>query len=79
VAEITFQNMWKRYPDGFEAVKDMSLEVGDGEFMILVGPSGSGKSTGEQRHAGRDPRAGAGHLPGQALRPEQRRLTDLSR
>ena len=40
MAEITFQNVWKRYPDGFEAVKDMNLEIGDGEFMILVGPSG---------------------------------------
>ena len=30
MAEITFQNVWKRYPDGFEAVKDMSLEIGDG-------------------------------------------------
>ena len=45
MAEITFQNVWKRYPDGFEAVKDMNLEIGDGEFMILVGPSGCGKST----------------------------------
>ena len=43
MAEITFQNVWKRYPDGFEAVKDMNLEIGDGEFMILVGPSGCGK------------------------------------
>jgi multiple sugar transport system ATP-binding protein len=40
VAEIGFDKVWKRYPDGFEAVKDMSLEIGDGEFMILVGPSG---------------------------------------
>jgi multiple sugar transport system ATP-binding protein len=52
VAEITFQNVWKRYPDGFEAVKDMNLEVGDGEFMILVGPSGCGKSTALRMVAG---------------------------
>jgi len=52
VAEITFQNIWKRYPDGFEAVKDMSLQVGDGEFMILVGPSGCGKSTALRMVAG---------------------------
>jgi multiple sugar transport system ATP-binding protein len=52
MAEITFQNVWKRYPDGFEAVKDMSLEVGDGEFMILVGPSGCGKSTALRMVAG---------------------------
>src|ERR671918_1483736 len=52
MAEITFQNVWKRYPDGFEAVKDMNLEIGDGEFMILVGPSGCGKSTALRMIAG---------------------------
>jgi multiple sugar transport system ATP-binding protein len=52
MAEITFQNVWKRYPDGFEAVKDMNLEVRDGEFMILVGPSGCGKSTALRMVAG---------------------------
>lgn len=45
VATISFEHVTKRYPDGFEAVKDMNLEIADGEFMILVGPSGSGKST----------------------------------
>jgi multiple sugar transport system ATP-binding protein len=38
LAEITFNEVWKRYPDGFEAVKDMNLDIRDGEFMILVGP-----------------------------------------
>jgi multiple sugar transport system ATP-binding protein len=52
MAEITFQNIWKRYPDGFEAVKDMNLEIKDGEFMILVGPSGCGKSTALRMVAG---------------------------
>jgi multiple sugar transport system ATP-binding protein len=52
MAEITFRGVWKRYPDGFEAVKDMNLEVGDGEFMILVGPSGCGKSTALRMIAG---------------------------
>src|SRR5919112_2878829 len=52
MAEIRFQNVWKRYPDGFEAVKDMNLEIGDGEFMILVGPSGCGKSTALRMVAG---------------------------
>ncbi len=45
MAEIEFQDIWKRYPDGFEAVKHFSLDVPDGELMILVGPSGCGKST----------------------------------
>src|ERR671932_111653 len=52
MAEITFNGIWKRYPDGFEAVKDMNLEIGDGEFMILVGPSGCGKSTALRMIAG---------------------------
>jgi multiple sugar transport system ATP-binding protein len=52
VAEITFNDVWKRYPDGFEAVKEMNLEVRDGEFMILVGPSGCGKSTALRMIAG---------------------------
>ena len=52
MAEITFNEVWKRYPDGFEAVKDMNLEVRDGEFMILVGPSGCGKSTALRMIAG---------------------------
>src|SRR5437588_130723 len=40
MSEIALEHITKRYPDGFEAVKDMNLEVADGEFMILVGPSG---------------------------------------
>src|SRR3954469_1285416 len=52
MAEITFNGVWKRYPDGFEAVKDMNLTVADGEFMILVGPSGCGKTTALRMVAG---------------------------
>ncbi len=45
MAEITMKNIVKKYGDGFPAVNDVSLDVADGEFMILVGPSGCGKST----------------------------------
>jgi multiple sugar transport system ATP-binding protein len=52
MAEIKLQDVTKRYADGTEAVKKMSLEIKDGEFMILVGPSGCGKSTALRMIAG---------------------------
>jgi multiple sugar transport system ATP-binding protein len=52
MAQITLNGVTKRYPDGTEAVKHMDLDVGDGEFMILVGPSGCGKSTALRMIAG---------------------------
>jgi multiple sugar transport system ATP-binding protein len=52
VAEITLENITKRYPDGYEAVRDMNLHIDDGEFVILVGPSGCGKSTALRMVAG---------------------------
>src|SRR5918999_937955 len=52
MAEIQLREVTKRYPDGTEAVKQVSLEIGDGEFMILVGPSGCGKSTALRMIAG---------------------------
>ena len=45
MAEITLDNVTKRFPDGALAVDKISLDIADGEFVILVGPSGCGKST----------------------------------
>jgi multiple sugar transport system ATP-binding protein len=45
MAAIDMRNIVKKYGDGFPAVNDISIDVQDGEFMILVGPSGCGKST----------------------------------
>jgi multiple sugar transport system ATP-binding protein len=52
MAEIELRGLTKRYPDGTEGVKKLDLEIGDGEFMILVGPSGCGKSTALRMVAG---------------------------
>jgi cell division transport system ATP-binding protein len=45
MAEVILEHVNKVYPNGFEAVKDLNLEVAEGELMVLVGPSGSGKTT----------------------------------
>src|SRR3954471_24200059 len=52
MAGIELQQVTKRYPDGTEGVKTLDLDIGDGEFMILVGPSGCGKSTALRMVAG---------------------------
>ncbi len=52
MAAIAFEAVQKRYPDGFEAVKDLDLAIADGEFLVLVGPSGCGKSTALRMIAG---------------------------
>jgi multiple sugar transport system ATP-binding protein len=52
MAEITLDKLTKRYPDGTEAVKQIDLDIADGEFLILVGPSGCGKSTALRMIAG---------------------------
>ncbi|MCY7402910.1 MAG: sn-glycerol-3-phosphate ABC transporter ATP-binding protein UgpC [Nocardioides sp.] len=45
MSEIELRNLVKKYGDGFPAVNDVSMDIRDGELMILVGPSGCGKST----------------------------------
>jgi multiple sugar transport system ATP-binding protein len=52
MAEIVLDGVTKRYPDGTEAVKQLDLDIADGEFLILVGPSGCGKSTALRMIAG---------------------------
>src|SRR5215510_3406292 len=51
MATVTFENVNKMYGD-FRAVSDLNLEIGDGEFMVLVGPSGCGKTTSLRMIAG---------------------------
>jgi multiple sugar transport system ATP-binding protein len=52
MATVSLEQISKTYPNGFRAVKDLDLQVGDGEFMVLVGPSGCGKTTALRMVAG---------------------------
>ena len=52
MAELVLDQVDKVYDNGFHAVKDLSLEVADGEFLVLVGPSGCGKTTALRMIAG---------------------------
>ena len=45
MVSVRYEKVTKRYDDGTEAVKELDLEVSDGEFLVLLGPSGCGKST----------------------------------
>jgi len=51
MARVVFDHVWKRYGNN-AVVEDLTLEVPDGEFVVLVGPSGSGKSTALRMLAG---------------------------
>src|SRR4051812_9265457 len=52
MAEIILDHVEKSYPGGVQAIEDLSLDVKEGEFMVLVGPSGCGKSTALRSIAG---------------------------
>ena len=52
MAEIILDDLWKVFPDGTEAVRGLDLDIGSGEFVVLVGPSGCGKTTALRLVAG---------------------------
>ena len=52
MAEVVLDKVNKQYENGFHAVKDLDIDIADGEFLVLVGPSGCGKSTALRMVAG---------------------------
>ena len=52
MATVSLEGINKVYENGFHAVKDLSVDIADGEFMVLVGPSGCGKTTALRMVAG---------------------------
>ena len=52
MATVSLDNVNKVYPNGYHAIHDLSLDIIDGEFLVLVGPSGCGKSTALRMIAG---------------------------
>jgi len=52
VATVSLEQITKVYPNGVEAVRELDLEVAEGEFLVLVGPSGCGKTTALRMVAG---------------------------
>jgi multiple sugar transport system ATP-binding protein len=79
MADIVLDRVGKKYPDGFEAVKDLNLEIADGEFMILVGPSGCGKSTALNMIAGlEDITSGELRIGGEVVNQKAPRDRDIA-
>jgi multiple sugar transport system ATP-binding protein len=52
MADIVLDKLAKRFPNGFEALKGLSLEIAEAELLVLVGPSGCGKTTALRMVAG---------------------------
>ena len=52
MADVSFKDVDKVYDNGVQAVFDLTLDVHDGEFLVLVGPSGCGKTTALRMVAG---------------------------
>ncbi len=72
MAKVVLDGLDKVYPDGTQAVSGLDLEIGDGEFVILVGPSGCGKSTALRMVAGLE------EISGGDLYIGEKRVNDLS-
>src|SRR3954449_12829851 len=79
MADIVLDKVSKVYGDGYTAVKNLDLEIGDGEFMILVGPSGCGKSTALNMIAGlEDISSGELRIGGEVVNKKAPRDRDIA-
>jgi sn-glycerol 3-phosphate transport system ATP-binding protein len=68
VAEVSFHEVTKVFPNGTTAVDALTCTIADGEFMVLVGPSGCGKTTALRMVAGlEEPTAGAVAIGGEVV------------
>jgi len=79
MAPVSMEKLNKVYENGFHAVKDMSLTIGDGEFMVLVGPSGCGKTTALRMVAGlEDITSGILRIGGKEVNDESPKDRDIA-
>src|ERR1700733_13929665 len=79
MATVDLQQVNKVYANGFHAVKDLDLDVRDGEFMVLVGPSGCGKTTALRMVAGlEDITSGTLRIGGKVVNDETPKNRDIA-
>src|ERR671913_1394576 len=79
MAEVVLDKVNKQYENGFHAVQDLNLEIGHGEFLVLVGPSGCGKSTALRMVAGlEDITEGEVRIDGQRVNEMLPRQRDIA-
>src|SRR5271169_2533743 len=79
MATVDMEKINKVYENGFHAVKDFSLDVAEGEFMVLVGPSGCGKTTALRMVAGlEDITSGTLRIGGKVVNDETPKDRDIA-
>jgi multiple sugar transport system ATP-binding protein len=79
MATVDMEQLNKVYENGFHAVKDFTLDVSEGEFMVLVGPSGSGKTTALRMVAGlEDITSGELRIGGKVVNDETPKERDIA-
>ncbi len=79
MATVVMNQVTKVYPNGFEAVHQLNLDVAEGEFMVLVGPSGCGKTTALRMVAGlEDITAGTLEIGGKVVNDKSPKERDIA-